>query len=247
MKLNKNLKTAIWAVSIFFILLILLSIYTYLKNDTVSVFNQTHLKQTVIVDAGHGGADGGAIGIDGTVEKEINLQIANKLKCILHLYGYNVIMTRDDDESIHDDDAKTIRQKKVSDIHNRERIINENPDAVFISIHQNKYSDTAVHGTQVFYSKNNPLSPSLAQNVQDSVVENLQKDNYKTIKKSGTEIYLLYHSPIPSIMVECGFVSNSDELTKLKDQEYQLKLAESIADGILNFYKEQDENNGGKR
>lgn len=247
LKFEKNLKTAVVAVIlVFIILLIIFAIYAKHKNDAIGVFSQNPLKQTIIVDAGHGGADGGAIGVDGTIEKEINLQIANKLRCILQLYGYNVIMTREDDDSIHDESAKTIRQKKVSDIHNREKIIIENPDAVFISIHQNKYSDASVHGTQVFYSKNNPLSPSLAQNVQNSIVDNMQKDNYKKIKKSGTEIYLLYHSQIPSIMVECGFVSNSNDLSDLKDGEYQLKLAESIADGILNYYKEQDENNGSK-
>lgn len=232
---------------IFLIILTLLCFYSKLKNKALNVSNNISDERTIIIDAGHGGEDGGAVGIDGTIEKNINLQITEKLVSIMKLYGYKIILTRIDDNSIHSSDAKTIRQKKVSDIHNREKIIINNPQAIFISIHQNKFNDPSVHGTQVFYSKNNQLSPILAQCVQDSFVNNLQKDNYRKIKKSGTEIYLLYHSEIPSIMVECGFLSNSDDLKNLKDEKYQTKIAQTIADGIIKYYKEQDETNGTKR
>ncbi len=234
----------IFVIIIFFILLILFSYYTNYKNSLLSVFGSVESPQTVIIDAGHGGFDGGAVGADGTIEKIINLQISQKLCNILKLYGYNVIMTRSDDKSINDSEAKTVRQKKISDIHNREKIINANPNAVFISIHQNKYSDSSVNGTQVFYSANNPLSLKLAQKIQDSIVKKIQKDNYRKIKKSGTEIYLLYHSKIPSVMVECGFISNQSDLDNLKNEIYQQKIAVSIADGLINYYKEQDEKNG---
>lgn len=245
MKIFKNHGiTAATVLSVFFILIILFLYYTNLKNSSYSVFNNQLENRTVIVDAGHGGFDGGAVAADGTNEKEINLQIADKLNSILKIYGFNVIMTRTDDDSVHDENAQTIRQKKVSDIHNREKIIIENPDAIFVSIHQNKYPDSSVSGTQVFYSKNNPLSYVLAQKIQDSVVRNLQNDNYRKTKQSGTEIYLLYHSEIPSVMVECGFVSNYGDLEKLKNSEYQKQIAESIADGILNYFNEQDDENG---
>lgn len=229
---------------IFFILLIVIILYASAGNKSQTVSAEP-IYRTVIVDAGHGGIDGGAVGTDGTLEKDINLQISHKLCCLLKLYGFNVIMTRNDDNSIHSKDAQTVRQIKVSDIHNREKIITDNPNAVFVSIHQNKYPDASVCGTQVFYSKNNSDSPVLAQKIQDSIVENIQKNNYRKIKPSGTEIYLLYHSPIPSVMVECGFVSNQNELNELKNDEYQKKIALSIADGILKYYKEQDENYGG--
>ncbi len=241
---NKKIRLAVIAAVVFIILLIMFNNRINFKNKYLNVFSYNNSKYTVIIDPGHGGLDGGAIGYDGTVEKNINLQISKKLCSLMQLYGFNVIMTRCDDDSIHDKNAETIRQKKVSDIHNREKIINSNPDAIFVSIHQNKYSDPSVHGTQVFYSKNNILSPILAQKVQDSVVNNLQKENYRKIKQSGTEIYLLYHSPIPSIMVECGFISNQNDLNNLKNEDYQKKISEAISNGIINYFKEQDENNG---
>lgn len=224
--------------AIFAIAAILIFTYTAYCNEAASITSNSAISQkTIIIDAGHGGMDGGSVGVDGTVEKEINLKIALKLEFILKAYGYNVIMTRKDDKSIHDSSANTVRQQKVSDIHNREKIILQNPDAIFVSIHQNHYPNSSIHGTQVFYSKNNILSKELAQNIQSSIVKNIDSKNKRQIKKSGTEIYLLYHSKIPSVMVECGFISNYNDLNKLKDENYQKKLVLSIADGIVNYYK----------
>lgn len=238
-KIIKNKPVII--ILLFIILILSLIIYTAKTNESFTgVSGNIYNFRTVIVDAGHGGADGGTTGSDGSVEKEINLQIAQKLNRLLCLYGFNVIMTRENDDSIHSDDSATLRQKKISDIHNRMKIINENPDAIFVSIHQNHFADMSVHGTQVFYSKNNPMSRILAQKIQDSVAQNIQPDNMRQIKKSGTEIYLLYNSKSPSIMVECGFMSNKNDLSLLLDDDYQKKIALSIADGILNFYKESD-------
>ena len=132
-----------------------------------------------------------------------------------------------------------MRQQKVSDIRNREKIIKAYPDAIFVSIHQNNFYDTSVHGAQVFYSKNNLLSRTLAQSISESIIADVQPDNPREIKKSGTEIYLLYHSQIPSVMVECGFLSNYEDLTKLKDDVFQKKIAVSIAKGIINYSKGQ--------
>ena len=238
-KIIKNKPVII--ILLFIIIILSLIIYTAQTNESFTgVSGNIYNFRTVIVDAGHGGADGGTTGSDGSVEKEINLQIAQKLNRLLCLYGFNVVMTRENDDSIHSDDSATLRQKKISDIHNRMKIINENPDAIFVSIHQNHFADMSVHGTQVFYSKNNPMSQALAQKIQDSVAQNIQPDNMRQIKKSGTEIYLLYNSKSPSIMVECGFMSNKNDLSLLHDDNYQKKIALSIADGILNFYKESD-------
>ncbi len=224
-----------------FIFIFLISIYTIQNKKTVVASTLTSESKTIIIDPGHGGEDGGAVSSDGTVEKDINLSISMKLSKILNFYGYNVILTRNGDYSIYDKNLSTIRDKKISDIHNREKIIKNNPDAIFISIHQNKYTSSSARGTQVFYSGNNEKSISLAEKVQASVVSNLQKNNFRNIKKSGTEIYLLYHSKIPSIMVECGFISNTEELNLLKDEKYQTQISQSIANGIIEFLIEQDD------
>ena len=191
--------------------------------------------KTVIIDAGHGGFDGGAVAADGTVEKDINLSIAQKLNMVMSFLGYDTIMTRNDDISVHDEGASTVRQKKVSDIHNRMKITQDNPDSVFVSIHQNFYSDPAQKGTQVFYSKNNVGSLSLAQSIQDSVVEKIQPENKRAVKASGTEIYLLYYASVPSVLVECGFISNPSETRLLKDESYQKNMSMAIASGICSY------------
>ena len=156
------------------------------------------------------------------------------------IYGFNVIMTRNDDKLIYDEDSNSIRQKKVSDIRNRMKIINANPNSILISIHQNHFSNPKYHGTQVFYSKNNSESKVLAQSIQDSVVKNIQKDNKREVKQTGTEIYLLYHAKNPAVMVECGFLSNTSELEKLKDEKYQMKMAFSIFSGIIKYIEYND-------
>ncbi len=192
---------------------------------------------TVIVDAGHGGEDGGAVASDKTLEKDLNLQIALKLEKILKLYGFRVIMTRTEDKMTCDDNLRTQREKKISDIRNRFAIINENPDAVFVSIHQNKFHDESQKGVQVFYSHRNTQSKTLADSIQSSFVNTIQPENKRLTKKTGTNIYLLYHSQIPSVLVECGFLSNANDLNNLKKETYQTKTAILIADGIINYYK----------
>lgn len=190
---------------------------------------------TLIIDAGHGGEDGGAVAPDGSLEKDYNLDIALRLINLLKIYGYNVVPTRTHDAMTCDDGLKTQREKKISDIRNRLKLLNSFPNPVYISIHQNKFADSTQKGSQVFYSKNNQLSKSLANEIQKSIVLNLQNENQRKIKQSGTEIYLLYHSTVPSVLVECGFLSNSDDLSKLKNIEYRNELSIAIADGIINF------------
>ncbi len=188
----------------------------------------------IIVDAGHGGEDGGAVANDGTVEKDLNLEIALKLNDILSIMGYKTHLIRSTDTAIHTS-GDTIRQRKISDIKNRFAIMNKYDKCLYISIHQNKFSDTSVHGAQTFYSPNNDESKILADFVQKSISSQLQKDNKRVIKKSGTDIFLLYNATKPTIMVECGFISNIDELNNLKKNDYQNKMAISIAYGIINY------------
>lgn len=191
--------------------------------------------QTVVIDAGHGGVDSGAVSADGIMEKNINLDIALKLNDILTSYGIKTVMIRSADTDISDAGCESIREKKVSDIHNRFDIVNQTADSILVSIHQNFYEEPKYSGTQVFYSPNNDESRLLAECIQQSVVSSLQKENTRRVKASGDSIYLLYRAQRPSVMVECGFLSNPDEAKKLNDDEYRRQLALFIADGILNY------------
>lgn len=221
---------------LFLIILSAMLYFTFMANSSADgVMTKPVLKQTVIIDAGHGGDDGGAIGIDGTVEKDINLDIALKLEKLLKFYGFDVIMTRTEDIMTCDDGLDSLRKRKVSDIHNRFDVLERNPDAVFISVHQNKFEDNSQHGTQVFYSGNNDESKLLAESIQNSIVSVLQPDNSRVVKKSGSGIYLLYHAKLPAVLVECGFISNPAEVKKLNDENYRMKIAILIADGLIKY------------
>lgn len=234
MKIGK--KSIIAIITAFLIILSAMLYLTFMANFSAAEASSMPITQkTVIVDAGHGGDDGGAIGIDGTVEKDINLDIALKLEKILKFYGFNVIMTRTQDVMTCDDGLDSLRKRKISDIHNRFELMRKNPDAIFISVHQNKFEDSSQHGTQVFYSGNDERSKELAEAIQTSVTLTLQRKNDRVVKKSGSGIYLLYHAKIPAVLVECGFISNSDEVKKLKDESYRMKLAILIADGLLKY------------
>lgn len=192
---------------------------------------------TIIVDPGHGGEDGGATAADGTVEKDINLSISLKLRDMLDTMGYNVIMTRETDADISDPSLKTTRQRKVSDIRNRMKIIEQTPDSLFVSIHQNHYGGPSYSGAQVFYSKNDPRSEQLAKAIQENIKSLLQPNNSRAVKGTGTEIYLLYHAQTPAVLVECGFLSNAAETEKLKDDNYQNEMAFSVMCGITSYLK----------
>lgn len=190
---------------------------------------------TVIVDAGHGGIDGGAVAADGTPEKDLNLSIAMYLNSYLSAFGVKTKLTRSEDISIHSPQAETIREKKVSDIHNRMKIMQDTDNCIFLSVHQNSYVDPKYSGTQVFYSPNSTISAEIADCIQNSVRTSLQNDNDRRIKKSTKDIYLLYNATKPAVLVECGFMTNKNELELLKNEEYQRKMAFLIATGILDY------------
>lgn len=207
------------------------------KNSTAASSNDfvAAIKQLIIIDPGHGGEDGGTVSSKGVNEKIINLQISKKLKNVLEICGYRVLMTRIDDNLIYDDSALTMREKKVSDLYNRFKIAENNPEGLFLSIHQNYFTESKYWGAQVFYSNNNPESLALAENIQNTFRDKLQSDNDRKIKKSGKEIYLLNNIKSPAVMVECGFMSNYSEALKLEDNGYQIKIALVIVDGINKY------------
>lgn len=172
------------------------------------------------------------------MEKDINLEISKKIRDMLETSGYHVIMTRDEDKAIYDNDAGTLKEKKRSDLRNRLEMIKSNTgeDSIFVSIHQNKFTDKKYWGTQIFYSKNNSRSQELATYIKDSVVGLIQPDNKREIKPADKNIYLLHNSTGPAVIVECGFLSNSEEAMKLNTKEYQEQLAFSIYCGITHYF-----------
>lgn len=192
-------------------------------------------KQLIIVDPGHGGEDGGTASSQGVNEKDVNLEISLKLKYLLDLCGFETLMVRTEDRLIYSGSPVTMREKKASDLSNRLQISKENPDGIFLSIHQNYFTESKYWGAQVFYSPNNPDSQVLADLIQNAVITNIQQENTRKIKRSGKEIYILYHAEAPAVMVECGFMSNYSEALLLKDRGYQLKMSLSVIDGINNY------------
>lgn len=211
------------------------------KNSTVTfeaidAYNK-ETEYTVVLDAGHGGEDGGAVAEDGTVEKEINLNITRNIALLFDLFGINYITVRTEDVSVCDDGLISIRKRKSSDLLNREELVNTTENAILLSIHQNFFTQSQYSGTQVFYSANREESAVLAEKIQEKVRTNLQPDNTREIKKSGDSIYLLYNAKQIAVMVECGFLSNKAELEKLKDPVYNAQLSYCIVTGLIDFLK----------
>ena len=190
--------------------------------------NNVKTKKTVIIDPGHGGIDVGTVGIDGSLEKNINLSISLDLYDYLMVSGINTVLTRDGDYEVY----KAGEKRTKSDLYNRMDFINSVPDSILISIHQNHFENEAEWGTQVWFSPNDEISPTLADNILQSVKKNIQPENKRENKVSDNSYYILYKAQKPSVMVECGFVSNKNENNKLQDKEYQKDMAYSILAGI---------------
>ncbi len=193
-------------------------------------------RRIIILDAGHGGFDGGAVASDGTVEKDINLKIALKLSAFLKQAGFDVVMTREDDVGTEDSESERISSRKKSDLRNRLGLMEKYPESVFVSIHLNKFTTSAAIGTQVFYGPKNEESKKLGEFIQQSVIKLIQPENKRVNKQANSNTFLLYNAEIPAVLVECGFLSNTSELKKLKTEEYQAEMAFGIFCGILDYY-----------
>ena len=192
---------------------------------------------TVLIDPGHGGFDGGAVAEDGTTEKHLNLAIAQCLRDMLYICGVSVETTRQTDIGLESSYADSIREKKSSDMQQRLSMYEE-ADLV-ISIHQNHFSIPKYSGTQVFYSPNHPDSAALAETIRQSVIKYIQPQNTRELKQATDGIYLLYHTDTPTVLVECGFLSNPEEREKLKMPAYQQQMAFSILAGFWNYQMEK--------
>lgn len=188
--------------------------------------------RTVIIDAGHGGVDGGATSCTGVLESKFNLEIALKLNDLMHLLGIDTVMIRDTDCSVYTK-GETIAQKKVSDLKERVRITNSIENALLISIHQNQFSDSKYSGAQVFYAPTEG-SQALAKMLQSTMIEALNPNSHRQIKKADG-VYLMQHIERTGVLIECGFISNPQEEYLLRDHTYQQKLCSVIACTVSNY------------
>lgn len=192
-------------------------------------------KKCIVVDAGHGGDDPGKIGINGSLEKDINLTIAHKLKSLLESQDYKVVMTRATGEGLYQPGTKNM---KVEDMHKRCEIITEAMPVFTVSIHQNSYPEEYVKGAQVFYYGQSKEGEELAAKIQNSMVARLDPENHR-VEKANESYYLLKRTPTPTVIVECGFLSNSQEAELLSTEEYQDKVAWAVMMGIVQYLSEE--------
>ena len=188
---------------------------------------------TVVIDAGHGGEDGGAVSAGGALEKDLNLSVAFYLCDLLKANGVNVIMTRTDDRLLYDKTANYIGRKKALDLAARQKIAEDTGDCLFVSIHMNAYPLPQYGGLQVWYSPNHAQSETLAASIRDVVRSSLQPQNDREIKRASSSIYLLHHLNCPAVLVECGFLSNPSDAELLASPDYQRQLALAILCGIM--------------
>lgn len=180
---------------------------------------------TVVIDAGHGGEDGGAVSADGLLEKDVNLDIALRLRDLLTANGIPVVMTRTEDILLYDRNADYEGRKKSLDLAARRKIAEETPNCLFVSIHMNSFPDARYDGLQVWYSPNDPASETIAETIQKTAKEILQPENDRKTKAATSAIYLLHHLTVPAVLVECGFLSNPAEAAKLGTDEYRRDVA----------------------
>ena len=231
MKLNKkSIKLTAAMVGSF----IALAVCARLTEGVIPASADAVQRPVIVLDAGHGGLDSGAVGKNGTLEKDINLSIVLHLQQLLELSGFDTVLTRDEDISIYDAGVEGIRNQKLSDMDNRLEIVQSHPDSIFLCIHQNNYKDPQYFGAQMFYNNNHPNNRSLAQIMQNRFAV-LQEGNDREIKLSGDELFLLKNNTNPSLMIECGFLSNPEEEALLSTTEYQQKVAFTIYSGLLEY------------
>lgn len=219
---------------LFILTAIIISIASINSNQTIQTSSIPSSSHTVIIDAGHGIPDGGAIGNDGTNEESINLAISLKLQNMLESTGTNVVLTRSDENGIYDLNSKN---KKKSDLINRTKIGNSSNSEIFISIHLNKIDLENCSGWQTFYQKNNENSKKLANLIQENLNQCINKSNKREILPLSGK-YIMDNVTIPTVTVECGFLSNTEELQNLKKAEYQENLAWGIYEGIIDYFSD---------
>jgi len=208
------------------------------QSDFVPVSALPCYGKTIVLDAGHGLPDGGAVGKSGTEEESLNLSVTLYLQEYLEKSGVDVILTRADENGIFDKDKNNIKNKKVSDMHNREKIMNESDADIFLSIHMNKFTESKYSGPQVFYSASHEEGKIMAEIIQKELIHELKPKMEREVKKADSGIYLLKKAKIPAVLVECGFLSNPEEEKLLLSDDYKKRIAWAIYKGIITYYSE---------
>lgn len=230
---------------ILFILgMVFISVFVYFfnfgfNNKTIQTVSLPVSNKVVVLDAGHGGEDAGASSLNGTTEADTNLKIVLKVQNLLEQSGCTVILTRHDENAIYDIDAKTLREKKVSDIKNRVKIGNSSSANIFVSVHLNKIPQSQYYGWQTFYKNGNEDSKKLATCLQNNLNEAIQKEN-KRVPLKIDNIFIMKNVEIPTSIVECGFLSNPEEEKQLLEDDYQNRIAWGIYNGILSYFAESN-------
>lgn len=204
-----------------------------LSQSVMTSADTDNIPVTIVIDAGHGGEDGGAVSKSGIPESGLNLEIARRLNDLLHLLGHTTVMIRDSDISVYSEGAETISEKKISDLKNRVKMVAEVPNALLVSIHQNMFQEPKYHGAQVFYAPTDG-SRELAEAMQANLTASIDPENRRQAKPSET-VYLMNNIPCTGILIECGFLSNPDECSRLCSPDYQKQLAIAISNGITNY------------
>lgn len=216
--------------------LLIISLFTaYPASEILTTFLPENSQKTLVIDAGHGGFDGGAVGATGITEQDINLSVSKSVYELSFFFGQKAVMTRKDSNALNYNENASIRENKVNDIHAREKITNDIKNPVFMSIHLNKFQDPQYFGAQVFYSKNSEQSKPLAENIQSSLITGIQNKNIRTAKPAASSIYLMKMLKCPAVIVECGFLSNPEEEKLLSNTNYQKRLAICIFNGYQNY------------
>ena len=196
----------------------------------------SEFSRTLVIDPGHGGDDGGAVSTDGIQEADINLSIGNRLFTLAELCGIPVVRTRDSSKLSYPKDAQTIAARKVADQKQRVAFINETPNAILISIHQNQFPTAQPHGAQVLYGTVVD-SAGFGQMLQEQLIMLLDRENRRVAAPISDDIYLTKHVNCPAVLVECGFLSNPEECARLQTDEYQLQLTLTILSSYLQYYQ----------
>lgn len=222
-------------------LLLFLGIFLEKKTgEAKSVIDSEYLPRIprcVVIDAGHGGEDGGTVSADGVLEKDLNLELSKILYDLFSANGTDAQMTRTEDKMLYDNypDEYQKGRKKMLDLRARVEAAEKTEGAILLSIHMNSYPDASCRGAQVYFSPNNDESRNIAGKIQTYIAANLQKDNGRKIKSADDDIYLLYRTKCPAVLVECGFLSNPEETKLLSDEAYRKKLACAIFASIADY------------
>ncbi len=195
--------------------------------------------RTVVIDAGHGGIDGGATTDAGLPEKDINLSISLTLRDLFAASGWKVVMTRSEDVDLSSA-GKSVAARKTEDLKARLSLFEQTEDCIVLSIHQNHYEGASSHGAQMFYGGQNAFSKELAASIQNRIVKELQPDNARQIKQITKDVYIVYHTTRPIVLCECGFLSNPSDAALLSDEMYCKEMAFCIYAGVIDAFSPED-------